>query len=252
MQDRNHDTKSRSNIEKQAIELIEVDADIIDFVTGIDFTQYQSRGDTYDDWHASYPFKAMLRALYFKDLMGYSNTDLHRWLTENPDKAEALGFDELPSRTTFGRAWRNRLSDELRTQIQHTTHRVLEYADEQGNPIGLRSLEAEEKPDVSERTEDRVIQDKSVEIAEDLRKLLYGAIDLQRPDTGTQYTHADFLGLESLLCSKGIAAESGSDSYGDKALGSSTSRMARCCSITSNNSMSPTSSRSSSGVSMSK
>ena len=210
-------TKARSNIEKQAIELIVEDADIIGLVTGIDFTLYRSQGDTYDEWHASYPFEPMLRALYLKDLMGYSDTDLHRRLTENSEEATALGFESVPSRTTFIRTWRNRLSDELRTQVQHTTHRILEYAHEQGNPIGLRSLETEDKSDVSKRTEDRVIRKKSIEAAQDLRELLYGAIDLQRPDTGTQYATTEFLGLESLLCSETCAAEQGSEIYGDHA-----------------------------------
>ncbi|WP_232700822.1 transposase [Halobacterium wangiae] len=217
MPNRNNDTKSHSNIEKQAIELIEADADIVELVTGIDFKQYRSRGDTYDDWHASYPFEAMLRALYLKDLMGYSNTDLHRWLTENPEKAEALGFDELPSRTTFGRAWRNRLSDELRTQIQHTTHRILEYAHEQGNPLGLKSLEPDEKEDVSERTEDRVIREKTLEVLEAFRDLLYGSIDLDRPEAGTQYDTGELLGLESFLSSEACAAHGGSKVYADNA-----------------------------------
>lgn len=87
MQDRNHDTKSRSNIEKQSTELIDSDSDVVELVAIIDFTQYQSKGDTYDEWHASYPFEAMVSALYLKDLMGYSDTDLHRRLSENPEEA---------------------------------------------------------------------------------------------------------------------------------------------------------------------
>lgn len=209
--------RSRSRIEKQAIELIDNGADIIELVAELNLSSYKSRGDTYDDWHASYPFEAMLRALYLKELMGYSDTDLHQRLTENPEEAETLGFEEVPSRTTFGRTWRDRLSREFRDRVQHTTHRILEYSKEQGNPIGLRSLETEDQSDVSKRTENRVIREKSVEVAEDLRDLIYGAVDLQRPETGTQYTRAEFLGLESYLCSDGVAAETGSDTYGDRA-----------------------------------
>jgi len=110
-----------------------------------------------------------------------------------------------------------RLSEDFRLQVQHTTHRILEYAHENGNPIGLRSLETEERTDVSERTEDRVIREKSLDAAEDFRELLYGAIDLQRPDTGTQYATTEFLGMESLLCSETCAAEQGSEIYSDYA-----------------------------------
>jgi hypothetical protein len=209
--------KSRSRIEKQAIAQIDNGADVIELIAELDLSPYRSQGDTYDEWHASYPFEAMLRALFLKELMGYSDTDLHKRLTDNPVEAKALGFEEVPSRTTFGRTWRNRLSREFCDRVQHTTHRILEYSKEQGNPIGLRSLETEEKPDVSDRTEDRVIREKSLEAAEDLRDLLYGAVDLQRPDTGTKYSRAEFLGLESFLCANGDAAETGSDTYGDKA-----------------------------------
>ena len=95
--------KSRSRIEKQAIEQIEAGANIIELVAELDLSPYKERGDTYDDWHASYPFEAMLRALYLKELMGYSDTDLHERLSENPKEADVLGFEEIPSRTTFGR-----------------------------------------------------------------------------------------------------------------------------------------------------
>jgi IS4 transposase len=149
--------------------------------------------------------------------MGYSDTELHRRLTENPEEAKSIGFEEVPSRTTFGRTWQNRMDEELRIQVQHITHRILEYAHENGNPIGLHSLEPDEKDDVSERTESRVIREKSLKAAKDLRKLLYGAIDLQRPDTGTEYATSEFLGMESLMCSETCAAEQGSEIYGDHA-----------------------------------
>lgn len=217
MPDDCNNTKSRSYVEKQAINLIDDGADTIELVSEIDVSIYRSQGDTYVEWHASYPFEAMLRALYLKDLMGYSDTDLHRRLSNNPEEARQLGFETLPSRTTFGRTWRNRLSEDLRLQVQHTTHRILEYAHESGNPIGLRSLDTEEKTDVSERTKNRVVRKKSLEAAKDLRELLYGAIDLQRPDTGTQYATTEFLGLESLMCSETCAAEQGSEIYGDHA-----------------------------------
>jgi hypothetical protein len=214
---KNNSEKSRSRIEKQAIEKIDEGADVIELITELDLSPYRSHGDTYDDWHASYSFEAMVRALYLKDLMGYNDTDLHQRLSDNPEEAEALGFDKLPDRTTFGRTWNDRLSQGFRNRVQHTTHRILEYSKDQGNPIGLRSLETEEKSDVSTRTENRVIREKSLEVAEDLRDLLYGAVDLQRPDTGTQYSRAEFLGLESYLCSDCVAAETGSDTYGDRA-----------------------------------
>lgn len=206
--------KSRSSIEKQAIAAIESDSTIIEVITAIDFSGYRSLGDTYDEWHASYRFEPMLRALYLKDLMGYSNTDLHRRLSDNPEEAEALGFESLASRTTFGRTWRNRLSDDLRTSIQHTTHRILEYAREEGNPLGLHSLEPDEKSDVSERTENRLIEEKAKEVTEEMQELVFPAFGFNRASNARYETEA-FCELQSRLGLSSCAAETGTTLFAD-------------------------------------
>ncbi|GAA0266831.1 transposase [Halobacterium noricense] len=210
-------TKSRSKIEKEAIELIDEGANAINVVARVDVSSYRSQGDAYDEWHASYPFEAMIRTLYLKDLMGYSDTELHRRLSNNPDEARRLGFEGLPSRTTFVRTWQNRITEQTRTRIQHTTHRILEYAHEHGNPLGLKSLEPDEKDEVSDRTEDRLIREKTLEVTEEFRDLLYGSIDLDRPEAGTQYDTGELLGLESFLSSEACAANGGSQIYEDNA-----------------------------------
>ena len=93
----------------------------------------------------------------------------------------------------------------------------LEYAHEHGNPLGLKSLEPDEKDQVSERTEDRLIQKKTLEATEEFRNLLYGSVDLDRPETGTQYDTGELLGLESFLSSRACAAHGGSKIYADNA-----------------------------------
>ena len=206
--------KSRSSIEKQAIAAIESDSTVIEVITALDFSGYRSLGDTYDEWHASYRFEPMLRALYLKELMGYTNTDLHRRLSENPEEAEVLGFESVPSRTTFGRTWRNRLSDDLRTSIQHTTHRILEYAREEGNPLGLHSLEPDEKSDVSERTEDRLIKEKAREVTEEMQQLVFPAFGFDRA-SNARYEAEAFCELQSRLGLSSCAAETGTTLFSD-------------------------------------
>ncbi|WP_251343767.1 transposase [Haloplanus halophilus] len=211
--DNQNECKSRSKIEQDAINHIDDGADVIELVAGLDFSPYQDQGDTYDESDDSFPFDPMVRALFLKDLMGYTGVELHTRLTENPDEAAALGFDEVSSRTTLDRTPGRRLSDEFRIQIQHTTHRILEYAHEQDNPIGLKSLEPDEKDDVSERTEDRHIKEKTLEVSEELRGLLYGAVDLDRPESGRQYSTSGLLGLESVMSTEACAAGQGSELY---------------------------------------
>jgi len=210
----NDGEKSRSRIEKQAIEKIDEGAGVIELIDELDLGPYRSHGDTYDDWHASYPFEAMLRALFLKELMGYSDTDIHRRLTENPEEAETLGFEEVPSRTTFGRTWRNRLSREFRDRVQHTTHRILEYSRKQGNPIGLQAMEPEKKADSSPRTQERFINRKAKEVTEEMQRLVFPAFEFNRAENA-HYDSDAFCELQGHLGLSSSAAESGTDLFAD-------------------------------------
>lgn len=209
-------SKSRSRIEKEAIELIEDGADDITLVAELNI-HTSLREENTSNGKAKFSLESMVRALYLKDLCGCSNKQIHDRLCENPDEAAMLGFEKLPHRTTLRNAWENRIDDDHRTRIQHTTHRIGEYARKNGNPLGLKSLEPEEKGDVSERTESRFIREKSLEVTEEFRDLLYGAVDLDRPEAGTQYDTGELLGLESFLSSETCAANEGSQIYADNA-----------------------------------
>lgn len=41
-------------------------------------------------------------------------SELHRYLETHPEDATALGFDDVPAWTTFGRTWRVRFDDALK------------------------------------------------------------------------------------------------------------------------------------------
>jgi hypothetical protein len=174
-------------------------------------------GDTQTQRHTSYPREAMIRAHLLRELMGYSTSELHRRLNEDRDEARQLGFFRVPSRTTFGRAWRDRFDEALLRLVERTAEHILTHAHERGNPLGFRSLETEDKSDVSERTEQRHIKEKTLKVSKEMRELLHGTVDLDRPEDGTQYVTSSFLGLESLLCTESCAAEDGSDIYADNA-----------------------------------
>jgi len=109
----------RSHLEKQADELLEEGIDAVDLLRELDFG-FLKHNDTYAEWHASTPLKPMVRALLLKELEGYSFSELHGTLTTNPQTADALGFEEVPSRTTFGRAWRDRLTTTSQTTWRRT------------------------------------------------------------------------------------------------------------------------------------
>jgi len=109
-------------------------------------------------------------------------TKLHRRIDENPQEARDLGFYNVPSRTTFGRAWRERFDEDIIRLVERSAEQILEYAHERGNPLGMRSLETEDKSNVSKRTKQRHIREKAMEVTEEMRDLLHGSVDLGRPE----------------------------------------------------------------------
>ena len=207
----------RTKIEDQAIDAIERGASEIQLVSELHFGSFEIYESPQAQRQASYPIDAMIRAHLLRKLMGYSMTELHRRLDENRREAKQLGFLFIPCRTTFGRAWRDRFDDELVTLVERSAKQILEDAHERGNPLGFRSLETEDKSDVSKRTEQRHIKEKTLEVSEEMRELLHGTVDIDRPEEGTQYSTNAFFGLESLLCTEECAAEQGSEIYADNA-----------------------------------
>ncbi|PSQ22528.1 hypothetical protein BRD04_04375 [Halobacteriales archaeon QS_9_67_17] len=211
------DATPYGTVYEQALTLIEDGADEFHLVRNLDFSSLSIYDDQYADWHTSYPLEAMVRAHLLRDLMGYTMTELHSHLRENPDEAVALGFESIPARTTLGRAYRDRFDEELVWFIEYTSEQVLEYAHEHGNPLGMRALSPEEKTEASRRTEQRFIGEKTPEVINELRRLVFSELDLQRPDKGTQYDTATLLGVQSLMGLTQTAANQGSDMYRDRA-----------------------------------
>jgi hypothetical protein len=129
-----------------------------------------------------------------------------------------LGFDAdhfapdktAPSRTTLGRAWRERFPAQLKTFIQTSAERILGVAHELGNPLGLRELESEDKSNVSSRSEQRYIDNKAKKVTQALCEYIFPAMDLNRPENGTRYDDTAFLELQSYLGLTDTAANQGS------------------------------------------
>ena len=203
----------RSRLEKQAAKTIEAGTEAVELISQLDFG-YIKHNDQYVDWHASTPLVPMVRALFLKELEDYSISDLHRRLETHSDVAEALGFDNVPARTTFGRTWRVRFDDDLKHTIEFNAKRIRELAYERGSSIGLQAIEPEDKRGVSKRTEDRFIADKSKDVTEEMQRLVFPAFNFNRADNATYETDA-FCELQSHMGLSGSAAESGTDLFAD-------------------------------------
>ena len=118
-------SSGRTRIEKQAAQILDRETKPVELAGRLDFG-YVQHNDRYADWHASTPLLPMVRALFLKEIAGYTTSELHRHLETNPDDAQVLGFEDVPARTTFGRTWRDRFDENLRQTIEHNARRIRE------------------------------------------------------------------------------------------------------------------------------
>jgi len=209
-------SSGRTRLEKQADGLLTDDIEPVELVSQLDFGYVQSN-DEYADWHTSKPLLPMVRAYFLKELEGYSTKELHDYLDSTPEEAAALGFEDVPSRTTFGRAWRNRFDDDLKHTIEFNAERIRDLAHERGCGIGLDAIEPEDKSDASDRTKDRYITEKAKTVTEEMQRLVFPAFDFDRADNATYETDA-FCELQSYMGLSQSAAESGTDLFADDTL----------------------------------
>ncbi|MFC4553478.1 MULTISPECIES: transposase [Halorussus] len=215
-------TVARTVIEQQAIRLLETTDDVTSLVAALEFESLASYEDARIDWHSKYNLASLVRAMYLRELTGYSNTELADHLNE-VDNAARLGFDTdqfcgeqaAPVHSTFSRAWNHYFGDDLKHYIQQTSDRILDYAHEQGNPLGMRALEPEDKGEVSTAVETRYTRKKISEVIQEMKRLVYPEIDLGRPEEGVQYHDNAFLDMSVLMSLHDTAAETGSTIYDD-------------------------------------
>jgi hypothetical protein len=203
-------------LERQAAESIDEDTDLLTVVREFELSTATVYEASETEWNARYSYEPMVRAFYCKELAGFTTEELHEYLAD-AERARTLGFDPdqfadektAPGRTTFGRAWRERFPERLKTFIQTSAERILAVAHELGNPLGLRTLEPEDKRDVSSRSEQRYIDDKAKKVTQALCEYVFPAMDLNRPDEGTRYDDTAFLELQAYLGLTDTAANQG-------------------------------------------
>jgi len=203
----------RTRLERQADDLLDDTEDVVELVAGLKLG-YVQRDDQYADWHASTPLVPMVRALLLKKLEDHSYSELHRRLSDNPDEAALLGLEDVPARTTFGRAWRDRFDDDLRQMIEFNARRIRKLAHERGCAVGLDAIEPEDKSDASKPTEDRFINEKAREVTEEVQRLVFPVFDFDRAENAKYDTEA-FCEVQSHLGLSASAAESGTDLFTD-------------------------------------
>jgi hypothetical protein len=210
-------------LERQAAELIHKETDLLAVVRGFSFGDTPVSGTAAKEWEVKYGYRPMVRAFYCKELAGFTTTELYEYLAD-AERAGTLGFNPeqfapdktAPGRTTLGRAWRDRFPNRLKSFITQSAQRILAVAHDMGNPLGMRALEPTDKTDCSNRSERRYVTEKAKDVTEALCQIVFPAIDLDRPDEGTQYADTAFLDLQSYLGLTGTAANQGSQMFDEE------------------------------------
>ncbi len=85
-----------------------------------------------------------------------------------------------------------------------------------GNPLGMRALKPTQNSDCLSRSEQRYISKKVKDLTDALCQIVFLAIDLDRPDEGTQYADTAFLDLQTYLGLTGTAANQGSQMFNEE------------------------------------
>jgi len=201
---------------EQAAAVVDETTVAADLVTQLEYDRYTHR-DPVPDWHDAKPFEAMVGALLLQELEDASDGWLYRTLEADLDLATNLGFepDDLPSRSTISRAWRDRLAD-LQSMIKTTARQIRQVAAERASPIGApyEAGASEEPTGSSKRTVNRLLRRKTRDLLDELQTVVLPAFEFDRPDNPI-YEDEELLTLEACLGVTGTAANGGAETYGD-------------------------------------
>lgn len=179
-----HDTKN--HLERQAIAAFRRGNDLDSLISRLDDGTLSRCTDLNTGHYGNQPLG---RAFLVKELLELNWVELQEWIAKN-DRTTKLGFKpdkfadgaDAPARTTLSRAWNNRFG-EVQDYIQWQAERVRERAAEQGHPLGspLQAGESDSKG-TSERTKQRVLRGKAQDVLDELEKLVFPSLSLNRPN----------------------------------------------------------------------
>ncbi len=199
------------SLEDQAERILAWTDDPAELVAELEFPE-DLIDDQYADWHAKSPLEPMVRALFLKQLEDYSFSELHRLLDQDDSVAQAFGFEDVPARTTFGRAWRDRFDDGLQQFIEEKAMAVAGVAWRKGVSVGLQAFETEDKSELSERSKRRYVNEKIRDVTAEMQKLVFPCFGFNRAENA-HYEQEAFLELQTHMGLTQSAAESGTDIF---------------------------------------
>jgi len=171
--------------------------------------------DEYANWHRNTkPLPDLIKCHLVRLVKGWeSEQAVVTFLEEHPNLAVLMRLEEVPDQSTLWRAWNDRFTDELRDSCRRAAQRIVEVARENGIPTPDTVFQPEEKQDVEERSERRLITDKTKEVWQQAKPFLTDSFHLKRgqnaqiPEAAFWEQHT-FMGMRA-----DMYAESGVDSF---------------------------------------
>lgn len=210
------DHSVRTQFRQRICDLLDTrpDADILEIAANVDIG-YKPSEDRRKD--PDYPIEALLRALFAKEVAGWSFPELSRRLEGDPQMTAALGFGDVPDQSTFWNIWNGEyLADELRDSLRRKANWTRNRARAENHPIGDSALKPTDTSGTSQRTENRVIREKLDTVPREMVRLVADEwAFLPSRGSNTQYHRNAFIELESVMAALCLAAEQGAEVYGD-------------------------------------
>lgn len=171
-------------ITRQLLDIITENTTWADIGEQLDVSHYQYK-DEHPEWHpSSKDFDAMFKAILWAESEEVSHTGVPKRLKENPDIAEAFGFDpdELPHGDTFRLAYTNRFEN-LQHRFDWMVDNLNTIAEHRACPIGTWGLDIPASDGNSERTLQRLLRSQAHRVMEEeVGDLMYSFLDLPRSE----------------------------------------------------------------------
>jgi len=206
-----------SGIGLRAADIIEEGTTWVELGAEIEVSLYE-KDDPYSSWHhETSPFESIFKSVLWAKTEGESVTGIADRLQENPDIAEAFGFeneDDIPTGDTFALAWRDRLED-LQSTIEKGADDIDVIATKRASPIGEGGLNPEETEGSSKRTKQRILRKTTRDVMEQMSDIVYPALDIPLSDDPI-YSEEDHYKCHTVMGMENEAANNGADLNGDR------------------------------------
>lgn len=184
--------------------------------------------DTRASWHRNYtPLTPWIRAHVLKQAMGWNGEkQLADHFEANPELTGAYGFinsnptgkseqmqPQPPTQSRLWEIWHEEFSDELRDICRDVATELVELAREAGIPAPDDVFQPDDKQEVSERSETRLIADTTKEIWQHVKPFVTDEFFLKRGDNAQIHENAFWEQHAFMGVRKNMFAESGADSF---------------------------------------